>query len=69
MLEMAFGAFFFHTNILNVPLKEDVKPLIAILFICWLSFLDMSLKFGKEFLDGVKIWRIRWQIQYFNTCI
>jgi hypothetical protein len=66
MSKMTLCALLFRTNIMNTPPKEDMKPLIGILFVRKPRFLDISLQLGKEFLDGVEIWRVRRQVQQFD---
>ena len=69
MSKMTLCALLFRTNIMNTPPKEGMKPLVGILFVRRPPFLDISFQLGKEFLDGVEIWRIRRQVQQFDSCI
>ena len=63
MSEVAFGALLSCTNIVNALPKEVMKALIWIFLICWPGFLDVTLQLGKEFLNGIKIWWVRRQVQ------
>ncbi len=61
--KVAFGTILFCTNFIYTPPKEGLKPLARILFVYRLSFLDIGLQLGEEFLDRVEIRRIRRQVQ------
>lgn len=63
MAGMAFSALLFYIDIMDVLPKEGVESLVGILLKTWPSFLDVSLQLCKKLLYGVKIWRVRWDVQ------
>jgi len=66
--EMRFGNVLSASHSIYAPLKECLEALLWILFILVPSFPDKSFQHSKEFLDGVKIWRVRRQIHKFHSC-
>ena len=56
------------SDLTNTPFKEQLKILMWVILILVPLLLDEGLEFRKEFFNWIKIWRIRRQVQEFNTC-